>query len=83
VAKLLLQAPSAFTVRALTRNPESDAAKALKDAGAEIVQGDLTNRSSLDAAFKDCWGAFVATNFYDSVGGHFPGCSLTQTNHRV
>lgn len=67
VAKLLLQSPSEFQVRALTRRPESDAARALKEAGAEIVQGDLTDRTSLELAFKDCWGAFVATNFYDSV----------------
>jgi Trk K+ transport system NAD-binding subunit len=55
-------------VRALTRNPESAAAETLAEDGAEVIQGDLTDPSTLDAAFKDCWGAFVVTNFYDSVG---------------
>lgn len=80
MARLLLQSPAEFTVRALTRNPESSAAKALQNAGAEMVQGDLTNRSSLDAAFNDCWGAFVATNFYDSVSGQPPDLLLQSTN---
>ena len=71
MARLLLQSRSAFTVRALTRNPDSAAARSLAEAGAEVVRGDLTDRSSLDAAFKGCWGAFVATNFYDSVRGLF------------
>lgn len=70
MARLLLQSPSVFAVRALTRNPSSEAARALKDAGAEVVQGDLTDRNSLGAAFDGCWGAFVATNFYDSVSEH-------------
>ncbi|KIW27739.1 uncharacterized protein PV07_07449 [Cladophialophora immunda] len=67
VAKLLLQYPSEYTVRVLTRNPDSDAAKQLAQQGAEVVKGDLTDVSTLDAAFGDCWGAFVVTNFYDAT----------------
>ncbi|KIW89619.1 uncharacterized protein Z519_09775 [Cladophialophora bantiana CBS 173.52] len=67
VAKLLLQYPDKYKVRVLTRNPESDAAKRLAQQGAEVVKGDLTDASTLDAAFSDCWGAFVVTNFYDAT----------------
>ncbi|KAK5052510.1 hypothetical protein LTR84_002374 [Exophiala bonariae] len=81
VARLLLQSPSDFTVRALTRNPNSEAAKALKEAGAEVVKGDLTDRNSLGAAFNGCWGAFVATNFYDSTITNDPASEETQGRH--
>ncbi|MFG3341382.1 NmrA family NAD(P)-binding protein [Glycomyces sp. NPDC048151] len=45
-------------VRALTRDPESAKAKALKAAGAEIVAGDLDDRGSLDAAAAGAYGVF-------------------------
>ena len=68
MAKLLLQHPDQYAVRALTRNPSSAGARQLSEAGAEVVRGDLTDPSTLPAAFDGCWGAFVVTNFYDSVG---------------
>lgn len=70
MAKLLLKYPDQYAVRALTRSPSSPAARSLSDAGAEVVKGDLTDPSTLPAAFDGCWGAFVVTNFYDSVGHH-------------
>lgn len=51
----------------MTRNSDSDAAKALKAKGAEIVQADLTAPVSLPAALQGCWGVFGVTNFYDGV----------------
>lgn len=45
-------------VRALTRDPESAKAKALKEAGAEVVAGDLDDRASLDAAVAGAFGVF-------------------------
>lgn len=54
-------------MRAITRNPESGAAKALAKLGADVVSADLTDPSTLSAAFAGCWGAFVVTNFYDAV----------------
>jgi uncharacterized protein YbjT (DUF2867 family) len=45
-------------VRALTRDPESPKAKALKEAGAEVVAGDLDDRASLDAAAANAFGVF-------------------------
>ncbi|KAJ9634443.1 uncharacterized protein PV06_10574 [Exophiala oligosperma] len=67
VAKLLLKYPDQYVVRALTRDPSSPGARSLSNAGAEVVRGDLTDPSTLPAAFDGCWGAFVVTNFYDST----------------
>ena len=63
VARHLLTA--GFQVRALTRNPDSDKAKALAEAGAQVVAGDLGDRASLDRALHDCDGAFGVTNFWE------------------
>lgn len=56
---------SEFAVRALTRNPESDAALALAERGAEVVQADLDDLDSMKAAFNDAYGAFCVTNFWE------------------
>lgn len=65
MAKFLLQHPDIYRVRAVTRNPDSDAARILQTKGAEVVQADLTVPETLAAAVKGCWGAFDVTNFYD------------------
>jgi uncharacterized protein YbjT (DUF2867 family) len=55
-------------VRALTRNPDSDAAKALASKGAEIVRGSFTDRASLKAALKGVDGAFLmGTSFEEGT----------------
>ena len=64
VARHLL-ADGMFRMRALTRNPDSDKAKALAEAGAEVVAGDLDDRASLDAAIAGCYGVFGVTNFWE------------------
>jgi uncharacterized protein YbjT (DUF2867 family) len=52
-----------FKLRALTRNPDSDAAKALAAAtGAELVKGDLDDEASLKAALAGAWGAYAVQN---------------------
>ena len=53
-------------VFAMTRNPDSDAAKALADAGATIVQGDLNDESSLRAALEGKWGVFAVQNTWEA-----------------
>lgn len=67
VAKLLLQFPGEYRVRAITRNPDSESAKELVNLGAEVVKADLTVESDLTAALRGCWGVFGVTNFYDTV----------------
>ena len=54
-----------FTARALTRNVNSDKAKALKALGAEVIAVDVDNYDSLKSAFKDAYGVFAVTFFWD------------------
>ncbi|HEY8830891.1 MAG TPA: NmrA/HSCARG family protein [Gemmatimonadaceae bacterium] len=54
-----------FAVRAITRNVSSDKAKALADAGAEVVAADLDDVKSLKKAFEGAHGAFCVTNFWE------------------
>lgn len=54
-----------FTARALTRDVNSDKAKALAKMGAEVVKVDVDDPSSVERAFKGAWGAFCVTFFWD------------------
>ena len=54
-----------FALRAITRRPDSDQARALADAGAEVVQADLDDQASLEAAFEGAYGVFGVTNFWE------------------
>jgi uncharacterized protein YbjT (DUF2867 family) len=66
LARAILDDPSCgFTVRALTRNPDSEAARALADRGAELARADLDDADSLAAAFSGCHGAFCVTNYWE------------------
>ncbi|MEV1081043.1 NmrA/HSCARG family protein [Streptomyces sp. NPDC050211] len=56
-----------FTVRALTRNPDSTKAKEFAARGAEVVQVDLDDEASLRAALDGAYGAFVVTNFREQL----------------
>ena len=64
VARELLKA--GYQVRAMTRKPDGDAAKALAAAGAEIVKGDLDDAASVSAALKGAWGAFAVQNTWEA-----------------
>jgi uncharacterized protein YbjT (DUF2867 family) len=55
-----------YRVRALTRKPESAAAQALGEAGAEVVQGDLDDRAALDRAVEGADGVFSVQNFWET-----------------
>jgi len=57
---------SAFAVRALTRDPDSDKARTLAGMGAEVVKADLDDRASLERAFEGAYGAFCVTNFWET-----------------
>lgn len=54
----------AFKVRALTRNVSSDAAKKLASQGAEVVQFDINNASSIAAAFKDSHIIYAVADYW-------------------
>ena len=62
VARALLS--SGFAVRAVTRNPDSEKSLSLKQAGAELVKGDLEDRSTIDEAVKGAYGVFLVTDYF-------------------
>lgn len=62
VARKLLA--DGWKVRALTRDLNKPAARALAEAGAELVPGDMDSRSELEAAFQGVYGIFSAQNFW-------------------
>jgi uncharacterized protein YbjT (DUF2867 family) len=64
VARELLE--RGFGVRALTRDPEKPAAKELAERGAEVVRGDLDDRSSLERALEGVYGVFSVQNFWEA-----------------
>jgi uncharacterized protein YbjT (DUF2867 family) len=53
-----------FTARALTRDVNSDKAKALAKLGAEVVPADVDDLESLKRAFQGAYGAFCVTFFW-------------------
>lgn len=55
---------SEFSVRAVTRDPNSDKAKALAAIGAEVVYGDLGNTKSVHDALAGAYGAFFVTFYW-------------------
>ena len=65
VRAILADPEHRFAVRAITRNPDSDAARALAEAGAEVVAGDADDPATLEAAFAGAYGAFLVTNFWE------------------
>jgi len=60
-----LLASGNFTVRVVSRNPGSDAAKALTKRGAEVIKGDLLDIDSLRLPLEGAHGAFIVTNYWD------------------
>src|SRR5512140_1120975 len=70
VARAILADKSGgFSVRAITRKPDSEKARALKSAGAEVVQADLDDVASLRHAFEGAHGAFCVTNYWELFSG--------------
>src|SRR3990172_6698702 len=53
-----------FTARALTRDVNSDKAKALAKLGAEVVAADVDDLESLKRAFKGAYGVYCVTFFW-------------------
>ena len=78
LARAILSDPDGgYACRAITRDPESAAARALSDQGATVVRADLDDYDSLVRAFDGAYGAFCMTNFFvtllrragDAAGG--------------
>jgi uncharacterized protein YbjT (DUF2867 family) len=66
LARAILADPSGgFAVRAITRDPDKDKAKALAAAGAEVVRADIDDVESLKKAFAGAHGVYAVTNFWE------------------
>lgn len=55
-----------YSVRAMTRKPEGEKAKALAKLGAQLVQGDLDDPGSLQKAVEGVWGVFSVQNTWEA-----------------
>ena len=59
-------AGNGFTLRAMTRHPEREAAQKLRATGVEIVAGDLDDAASLEKALSGVWGVFGVQNTWEA-----------------
>ena len=64
VARQLLK--RGHRVRALTRDPEKPAARALTEMSAEVVRGDLDDRTTVELALAGVYGVFSVQNFWEA-----------------
>jgi uncharacterized protein YbjT (DUF2867 family) len=64
VARQLLKA--GYTVKAMTRKPQSESVGVLKALGAEIIQADFDDPASLDRALTGVWGVFAVQNTWEA-----------------
>jgi uncharacterized protein YbjT (DUF2867 family) len=80
VRAILAHPDGPFAARALTRNPDSESARALAEAGVEVMKADLDDEASLERAFAGAYGVFALTNFWE----HFsPEKELTQAGNQA
>jgi uncharacterized protein YbjT (DUF2867 family) len=78
VRAILADKSGTFAARAITRDPSSEKARALREAGAEVVGADLDKSETLSKAFGGAHGAFLLTNFWE----HFsPERELSQARN--
>jgi uncharacterized protein YbjT (DUF2867 family) len=64
VRAILSDQRDGFSARALTRDVNSDKAKALAKLGAQVVAADVDDRESLKRAFQGAYGAYCVTFFW-------------------
>ncbi len=82
LVRAILEDPKGgFAARAITRKPDSDAAKELKKLGAEVVAGDADDPSSLERAFAGAYGAFCVTNYWEHLSPEREGAQATAMAH--
>jgi len=64
VRAILNDTGGGFAARAITRDVDSDQAKALARMGAEVVAADVDDAESLEKAFEGAYGAYCVTFFW-------------------
>ncbi|MDH3288353.1 MAG: NmrA/HSCARG family protein [Betaproteobacteria bacterium] len=65
VRAILSEPYGPFTVRALTRDVNSEKAQELKKLGAEVVAADIDNLNSLKLAFHGVYGVYCVTFYWE------------------
>lgn len=65
VQAILADKSGEYKVRALTRNPDSEKAKALAAQGAEVVKCDIDNAEDVESAVKGAYAVFLVTFFWN------------------
>lgn len=58
-----------FAVRAITRDPSKEKARALASRGAEVIRADIDDLGSLKQALAGAYGAYAVTNFWEHLSG--------------
>ena len=64
---ILADKDSEFALRAVTRKPDSDAAKALAAAGAQIAVADMDDAASVERAMGGAFAAYCVTNYWEHL----------------
>ncbi|HVJ14322.1 MAG TPA: NmrA/HSCARG family protein [Polyangiaceae bacterium] len=69
IRAILADDKSEFAIRAVTRDVNSEAAKALAKRGVEVVAADIYDTASLERAFSGAHGVFGVTFFWAHMSG--------------
>lgn len=69
VVNALLQLGN-LKIRGISRNANSQACLDLKSRGVEIIEANLFDTKGMQIAFKGCYAAFVATDYWDKDVGN-------------
>lgn len=81
VLRALLATPD-YSVRAVTRHPESDKAKALAELdGVEVVQANASDLEQVTQALEGAYGAFFVTNPFDPTSCATPDTECHQVKN--
>src|SRR5882672_3119769 len=81
VARALLA--GGHKVRAMTRKPDGEAARALAGKGAELVRGDLDDAASLEKALAGAWGVFAVQNTWEAGVERYVYTSVASAHRRT
>jgi uncharacterized protein YbjT (DUF2867 family) len=65
VRSILNDPNSEFSVLAVSRDPESEKAKELRNLGAEVIAGDVDDKASVTKALEGAYGAYFVTFFWN------------------
>ena len=80
LARAILDDPhGGFALRAITRDVDSDAARALARRGAEVVAGDIEDEASLARAFAGAHGVYGVSFYW----GHMDPARETEEGRRI